>query len=658
LDYALLGINKGCSISLQTNILKPELIMSMFTRFGCKKGWLTAWMSVFLTGMAVAQWTPVGTDNGVTVAGTGVSGTGCDYHSLAVDQATGTLYTAYQDFSKSNKVAVKKFNGTQWLPIGTEGFSKGAAIYINLVISPSGVPYVLYRDGGPGILGRAVVKKFDGTDWVPVGTEGFTPANSDNARGRLCFDKSGTPYIAYIDYATGIGGKITAMKFDGTNWVVVGTKGFTSGVGSFCDIKTDASGAPLVVYANVANTNKLTVSRFNGTAWAPLGADGFTSAAATNTAMEVDATGNPYVAFSDATRANRLTVMKYDGTAWTTVGAAGFTTDPVANNYVYRVCGIVIDKTGHPVVVFTDGTNGNKTTSMRFNGTDWVVLGATAFSAGNAVKCVDAVLYKSILYTGFLDGTKWEARVMKYTLCNEPGTPVVTADKNKICAGDNTTLRISAGELNDATEWSWYTGSCGGTAAGKGTALAVSPTTATTYYVRAEGGCVAVQPCTPYDITIAPAPAEPSISLVSEGLFSSNTMNNQWYLDGVAINGATQQAYAPAQSGNYTVVVTNSDGCKNTSPVYAAKVGSNVSDDDVYLLPNPVHDYVKVQFTKIVPQVVISIISFEGKKIISDRFTNTQVARFDTRQLQPGVYLVRIFSTDGSVKTLRMVKGK
>jgi hypothetical protein len=656
LDYALLGINKGCSISLQTNILKPELIMRMFTRFGCKKGWLTAWMSVFLTGMTVAQWTPVGTDNGVTIVGNGLnSGTGSDYNSLAVDTATGILYTAYEDFSKSYKLVVKKFNGTQWLPIGTEGFSKGAAIYIHIVINPSGVPYILYRDAG--ISGKAVVKKFNGTDWVSVGTEGFTPANFDNARGRLCFDKNGTPYVAYIDYTTGINGKISVMKFDGTNWVLVGAKGFTSGVGSFCDIKTDASGAPLVSYANVANTNKLSVSRFNGTTWVPVGVDGFTSAAATNAIMEVDAAGNPYVAFSDATRANRLTVMKYDGAAWVTVGAAGFTADPVAINYVYRVCGLVLDKTGHPVVVFTDGTNGNKTTSMRFNGTDWVVVGTAAFSAGNAVKCVEAVLYKSILYAGFLDMTKWEGRVMKYTLCNEPGTPVVTADKDKICEGDNTTLRISAGDLNDATEWSWYTGSCGGTAAGKGTTLTVSPLTATTYYVRAEGGCVGVQPCTPYAITIAAKPAEPSISLVSEGLLSSNTMNNQWYLDGVAINGATQQAYALTQSGSYTVVVTNSDGCKNTSPVYVAKVGSNVSDDDVFLFPNPVHGYVKVQFTKIVPQVVISIISLEGKKIISDHFTNTQVARFDTRQLQPGVYLVRIFSTDGSVKTLRMVKG-
>ncbi len=60
---------------------------------------------------------------------------------------------------------------------------------------------------------------------------------------------------------------------------------------------------------------------------------------------------------------------------------------------------------------------------------------------------------------------------------------------NEICLGGNTTLTVNGGSLGTGANWQWYSGSCGGTAVGTGSSITVSPATATTYFVRAEGGC-------------------------------------------------------------------------------------------------------------------------------------------------------------------------
>ena len=65
-----------------------------------------------------------------------------------------------------------------------------------------------------------------------------------------------------------------------------------------------------------------------------------------------------------------------------------------------------------------------------------------------------------------------------------------------LCPGvqDSTRVYID-GTLNDAVEWAWYEGSCGGTYLGSGDSLTVRPTVTTTYFVRPEGQCGAPVAC-------------------------------------------------------------------------------------------------------------------------------------------------------------------
>lgn len=74
------------------------------------------------------------------------------------------------------------------------------------------------------------------------------------------------------------------------------------------------------------------------------------------------------------------------------------------------------------------------------------------------------------------------------TTCNQPVITAVTG-AGTYCPGEEVTLELT-GNLNDATTWTWYTGSCGGESVGTGTAITVTVEESETYFVRGIGGCV------------------------------------------------------------------------------------------------------------------------------------------------------------------------
>lgn len=60
----------------------------------------------------------------------------------------------------------------QWQPVGTVGFSAGLAFSTTLALDAAGTPFVAYRDNANG--DKATVMKFDGANWVDVGSPGFS----------------------------------------------------------------------------------------------------------------------------------------------------------------------------------------------------------------------------------------------------------------------------------------------------------------------------------------------------------------------------------------------------------------------------------------------------------------------------------------------------
>ncbi len=157
--------------------------------------------------------------------------------------------------------------------------------------------------------------------------------------------------------------------------------------------------------------------------------------------------------------------------------------------------------------------------------------------------------------------------------CVQPDIATVTASSTTICEGGSATLNI-AGNLNDATQWEVYTGSCGGTSIGNttGTSFVVTPTApGTTYFIRGEGGCTTPSSCA--SITI-------NVNANTAGSEAVTACDSYTWLT----NGTTYNA-----SGVFTNVLVNSNGCDsivtlnltiNPSPVVLLNPFGTICDTD------------------------------------------------------------------------------
>jgi hypothetical protein len=155
----------------------------------------------------------------------------------------------------------------------------------------------------------------------------------------------------------------------------------------------------------------------------------------------------------------------------------------------------------------------------------------------------------------------------------------VTATSTAICRAQNTTLSLNGGSLGIGATWKWYRGSCGGTSVGTGSSVTVSPTSTTTYFVRAEGSCNNTI-CRSIAITVRDTSvAAVSISgsnIVCKGQsvtwsVSGGTLgtgaNWKWYngsCGGTPVATGSSYTTSHASAGTYTYFVRAEGTCNNT----------------------------------------------------------------------------------------------
>ncbi|MFO7790592.1 MAG: hypothetical protein R6V32_08465, partial [Bacteroidales bacterium] len=152
-----------------------------------------------------------------------------------------------------------------------------------------------------------------------------------------------------------------------------------------------------------------------------------------------------------------------------------------------------------------------------------------------------------------------------------------SASPNPICQGESTTLGVSGGSLGTGASWYWYSGSCGGTSIGTGSPT-VSPTSTTTYYVRAEGTCNTTS-CASVTVNVdsesdAPTGASASPNPICSG--ESTTLsqsggslgtNADWYWYSGSCGGTSIGTGSPTVSptSNTTYYVRAEGDCNTTT---------------------------------------------------------------------------------------------
>lgn len=164
-------------------------------------------------------------------------------------------------------------------------------------------------------------------------------------------------------------------------------------------------------------------------------------------------------------------------------------------------------------------------------------------------------------------------------VCTDPSLPVVNGTIS-ICNGGSTTLNVSSGSLNDATDWEWYSTSCGSNSLGAGTSITVNPSATTSYYVRGEGGCVSPGACTEVMVQVNP-------------LYNLN--------EAASICGGESYTYPDGAIGTITESHTSNlnsvFGCDSNIttnltvfPSYNSTESVTICDGDTYTFPDGITD--------------------------------------------------------------------
>lgn len=162
---------------------------------------------------------------------------------------------------------------------------------------------------------------------------------------------------------------------------------------------------------------------------------------------------------------------------------------------------------------------------------------------------------------------------------NNPQAVITPASPITLCAGDSVLLDAGAG----FSTYQWSNGA---------TTQTIWLYTSDTMSVIVQDAAGCLDTSAQVISVVNPVPAVPLITQNGDTLVSTTAVSYQWYLNGNIIPGATGQWYLPNQSGMYTVVISDANGCSNTSSPYAyihMNLGTSIGGALFSLVyPNPI----------------------------------------------------------------------
>jgi hypothetical protein len=208
----------------------------------------------------------------------------------------------------------------------------------------------------------------------------------------------------------------------------------------------------------------------------------------------------------------------------------------------------------------------------------------------------------------------------------------------KYCATDIDTLfNASAGGT-----WTSVTPGVASIGSTTGIMTTLAGGTAIIRYTLTATGC-----STTKSFTVNPLPIPPINFVWATNTFETGTwyVSYQWYHSVFGkLPGATLYKVAGTFNGNYTVEVTDTNGCINrSSPApYATWMGvGSVQGQTVYsVFPNPATDVLFIDADR---QVNALISSIDGKVLIDQRNAKS----IDVASLPSGLYMLTLYNTDG-----------
>jgi len=231
-----------------------------------------------------------------------------------------------------------------------------------------------------------------------------------------------------------------------------------------------------------------------------------------------------------------------------------------------------------------------------------------------------------------------------------PASSVLPGASATLCHGNPVNLSVSP--TATGVTYQWFVD---GTAISGAFSSTYTATTAGDYTVVLNNG-TCTETLSGTEVLPTPNPVI-TLDTVANLLFAGPYVTFQWYLNGAAIPGATDNNVmmtAPAGS-IYTVVVGDVNGCSDSSGVYivpgtVSGVANVMTAGSIRIYPNPASSVLHIDAPG---KVYVSVISADGKVLID----HDEAVSLNVSNIADGVYLIMVYDKDNIlVKTDKFVK--
>lgn len=254
------------------------------------------------------------------------------------------------------------------------------------------------------------------------------------------------------------------------------------------------------------------------------------------------------------------------------------------------------------------------------------------------------------------NGCESDRAVITVTINAKPALPAVS--NVSVCIGAAATPLTATVASGNTLRW-YGTNATGGTASATAPTPATGQTGSTSYYVSQvnANGCESDRAVLVF--TVNPKPSKPSISWNGNDLSVPNdNASYLWLLNNNPVQGATANTHKPLNAGSYRVLVTNTQGCSDTSDAFNLVVTASPvvqsNTNKIAIFPNPASTSITIDLGKMpTGAIYIQLLSNQGSEIIHWVMRQRQQS-FSIEGFQSGIYWIKMI--DGkSITTQKIV---
>lgn len=218
------------------------------------------------------------------------------------------------------------------------------------------------------------------------------------------------------------------------------------------------------------------------------------------------------------------------------------------------------------------------------------------------------------------------------------------------CAGDSVVL---TGTSSGNVQYQWY---LNGIAVNGANSLQHTAVLSGNYELEASNGCGAAL-SNALQVTVNVLPSVPVITQSNDTLFTDPGYAYTWYYNSVQVNGVNDPYLVISANGNYLVVVTNVNGCTNSSAPFPV---TNTGLDEYHnsfqgaVYPNPgagQFEYASAASG----MATFSLYSADGRLLWTDEIWHNSRSQINFKNMpEEGVYLLQVL-INGKTDNKRLV---